>query len=381
MPTMKRKKTKYAGVYYIEGHAVGSKKPERIFYIVYRKTGKLIEEKAGRQYQDDMTAAKAAMIRGLRIESAQPTNEEQREASRLKANRWTIDRLWDEYKGSKNRLKGLVQDENRFKNYIQPTFGGKEPGEIHPLDIDRIRIRLLKKKSPGTVKNILELLRRIIHFGVKKNLCPPLGFIIEMPKTFNLRTEDLTPDQLKNLLTAIENDTDTQAGDLMKLALYTGMRRGELFRLKWNDIDQNKGFIILRDPKGGIDQRIPLNDSARHLLEKHPRTKSAFVFPGRDGNQRTDIKRAANRIKGNAGLPKEFRALHGLRHTYASMLASSGQVDMFTLQKLLTHKSPIMTQRYAHLRDDALKQAAALAGDIIKRAEQIPKLTKVKGGA
>lgn len=47
------------------------------------------------------------------------------------------------------------------------------------------------------------------------------------------------------------------------------------------------------------------------------------------------------------------------------MLASSGQVDMYTLQKLLTHKSPQMTQRYAHLRDDALKGAADLAGEIV----------------
>jgi integrase len=47
------------------------------------------------------------------------------------------------------------------------------------------------------------------------------------------------------------------------------------------------------------------------------------------------------------------------------MLASSGKVDLYTLQKLLTHKSPAMTQRYAHLRDEALKKASALAGDII----------------
>jgi integrase len=50
------------------------------------------------------------------------------------------------------------------------------------------------------------------------------------------------------------------------------------------------------------------------------------------------------------------------------MLASSGQVDMYTLQKLLTHKSPQMTQRYAHLRDDALRRAADLAGELIQEA-------------
>jgi integrase len=57
--------------------------------------------------------------------------------------------------------------------------------------------------------------------------------------------------------------------------------------------------------------------------------------------------------------------LHGLRHVYASMLASSGEVDLYTLQRLLTHKSPLMTQRYAHLRDAALKRAANVASDII----------------
>ncbi len=69
-----------------------------------------------------------------------------------------------------------------------------------------------------------------------------------------------------------------------------------------------------------------------------------------------------------SGLPKDFRPLHGLRHVFASMLASSGQVDMYTLQKLLTHKSPLMTQRYAHLRDDTLKRASNLAGDLINQA-------------
>ncbi len=58
--------------------------------------------------------------------------------------------------------------------------------------------------------------------------------------------------------------------------------------------------------------------------------------------------------------------MHGLRHVYASMLASSGKVDMYVLQKLMTHKSPKMTQRYAHLRDDALINGAGQIDDIFK---------------
>jgi len=77
------------------------------------------------------------------------------------------------------------------------------------------------------------------------------------------------------------------------------------------------------------------------------------------------INKRVRVIKEAAELPDDFRPLHGLRHVYASMLASSGQVDMYTLQKLLTHKSPLMTQRYAHLRDESLKRASNLAGSII----------------
>lgn len=61
--------------------------------------------------------------------------------------------------------------------------------------------------------------------------------------------------------------------------------------------------------------------------------------------------------------------MHGLRHAYASMLASSGKVDMYVLQKLMTHKSPSMTQRYTHLRDEALKNGAGQIDDIFKQQE------------
>ena len=372
MPTFKRIKTNYPGVYYVVGTSTATGKPERIYYVRYRKDGKLIEEKAGRQFQDDMTSARASRIRTQRIVGDELSNKERREVKKLavraEASRWTVDRLWKEYKAQKPDLKGIVTDENRYQNYIKPLFANKEPKDLSPFDLDRLRLNLLKTKTPGTVKNVLELLRRIVNFGEKKNLCEGLKFTIEMPKVSNLKTEDLTPRQLSNLLEALDQDPNVQVANLMLLALFTGMRRGELFKLIWNDIDFERRFIRIREPKGGPDEQIPLNEAARQLLETHPRTDSPYVFPGRKGGMRTDVNKAVNRIKNKAGLPKDFRPLHGLRHVYASMLASSGQVDMYTLQKLLTHKSPQMTQRYAHLRDETLRRAADLAGELIQEA-------------
>ena len=70
----------------------------------------------------------------------------------------------------------------------------------------------------------------------------------------------------------------------MRMALFTGMRRGEMFKLRWDDIDFHKGFISLRDPKGKEPQKIPLNDSAKLVFKSIPRHESAFVFLMNAGN-------------------------------------------------------------------------------------------------
>jgi integrase len=146
------------------------------------------------------------------------------------------------------------------------------------------------------------------------------------------------------------------------------MRRGELFKLKWDDIDFERGFIHIREPKGGKSQKIPLNNSARDLLQSIAKQGNEYVFPAKGGGQRNDIAKEVRAIRDAAGLPADFRPLHGLRHVYATMLASSGKVDMFTLQKLMTHKSPQMTQRYAHYRDEAMQRAANEVSAILEDA-------------
>lgn len=369
---MKRIGTKYPGVFYRESRRVGKKGTEKIYYILFKKDGKGFEEKVGRQYADDMTPSRAAGIRAERIEGKRESRKEIREKKKEKV--WTFNALWEAYLLSKNELKGIVTDKNRYENYIKKPFGNKKPEDVSIFEVDRIRLTLLKTKQPGTVKNVLELLRRLNNYGIKNNLCKGIPFKIQMPNVDNERTEDLTPEQLKNLLKVIDEDTHLYAGNIMKMALFTGMRRGELFKLKWENIDTKNNLIHLEKPKGGKSQIIPLSEAAKGVLNNCIKTDSDYVFPGRNGEKRIDIKKAVNAIKKKAELPRDFRALHGLRHVYASMLASSGQVDIYTLQKLLTHKSGLMTQRYAHLRDQRLKDASDVMSSLIndiKNAEVI----------
>lgn len=373
MPAKKRFSTKYAGVYYIQTAMPRTKKLERVYYVMYRKNGKLIEEKVGRQFRDAMTPARAAGKRAKRLQGEELSNAEQREAKlaaeKAKAGQWTVNKLFQEYIKGRPDNNAKATDQGRYNNYLKSAFGSKKPHDLVPLDIDRLRINLSKKLAPQTVKHILNLLTWIINYGVRMGLCKGIPFSIKKPKVNNLKTEDLTAQQLTRLLKAIEADSNIQAGNIMKLALFTGMRRSEIFKLQWKDIDFDRAFIHIRDPKGGPAQIIPLNDAAKVLLETMPKNDSPLVFPGLRGRQKTVLnKRFVKRIKKQVGLPSDFRPLHGLRHTYASMLASSGKVDLYTLQKLLTHKSPVMTQRYAHLADEALKRAADLAGDLINQS-------------
>ena len=174
-----------------------------------------------------------------------------------------------------------------------------------------------------------------------------------MPKVENYKTEELTNAQLQKLMQVLEEESDIQVSNLVRLALYTGMRRGELFNLNWGDIDFYNKTITVKSDKKGDQPTIPLNEMAEKVLVEHAHTEngSKFVFPGRGGKKRTECKRPLLRIRKKAGLPDDFRILQGLRHVYASMLVSSGKVDLETLQSLLTQKSPLMTQRYAHLLD------------------------------
>lgn len=355
MPRQERFKTRYAGVFYVEGKRSGRSVKEKIYYIRYKRGGKTVEEKAGRQYQDDMTPARASGIRAGRIEGKELSNTKRREGVRKKV---TIQSLADEYFQLRPDSKTKDIDQGRYGNYLKQPFGNKEPENLVPLDTDRLRVKLLKIRSPQTVKHILALLKRVINFGADRGICKPLAFKISIPSVDNVKTEDLTEEQLHRLLDVMATTIYQTAANMMKLALFTGMRRGELFKLEWSDIDLQRGFINIREPKGGKSQKIPLNNNAKAVLQSIAKVDDIYVFPARGGGPRKSVSRDVREIKKEAGLPPDFRPLHGLRHHFATILASSGKVDMYTLQKLMTHKSPVMTQRYAHLRDEALKNAA-----------------------
>ncbi|HEU6438518.1 MAG TPA: site-specific integrase [Nitratidesulfovibrio sp.] len=361
--------TKYPGVTYSMVRRLSGDELERIYYVRYRTGGrgtKETREPVGRE-SEGMTARKAAQIREDRARGKELSNRQRRERAQELADRPTIAKLWVHYHEARAENSSAASDASRYRLFIEPEFNDMTPDGITTQDVDRLRVRLQKDgKSPQTVKHVLALLRRVIRFAVMRGLVSmpdPSRLHFEMPQVDNTKTECLTPEQVAALLKALDEDHDQVAASAIRLALATGMRRGALLGLTWEDCDFEAGFIILRGAtaKKGRTERIPMNEAARSILLAIPRTQSPFIFPGRGGGRRSDLNRPTHRIKKAAGLPDDFRPLHGLRHTFASHLASSGNVDLYTLQKLLTHGSAQMTQRYAHLADEALQRGSSVA--------------------
>ena len=377
MSISKRGRTKYPGVTFRWKERLDGSGEERQYYIRYRRGGrgsKEIEEPVGRE-SEGMTAAKANKIRAMRAAGVEQSNTERRaeaEAAKLSGSGpLTFARLWWAYQEVNDGKSSIVADASRYHSHIESRIAAKVISELTTPDIDSLRASMARKGlAPQTVKHVLALVRRVIRFGVMRGLCSmPTNLHFDMPKLDNERTESLTDAQLVSYLNALDEEPDQNAAGLLRLALATGMRKGALLGLRWTDCDFERGIITLQgeSAKSGKTSQIPMTTAARAILAAVERTASPFVFPGKDGGQRQDFRRMARRVRDKAGLPADFRPLHGLRHAYASMLISSGRVDLFTLQKLLTHESPAMTQRYSHLRDEALRKAADVINDCLDK--------------
>jgi integrase len=372
MSATTRHKTKYPGVFFRYSEEGATGETEKVYYAVFKRNGRVVEAKIGGQFRHGMTPAKAAGIRAEYVTGKRLTPQEQRAKDQAdkqaEEEKPTLARLWEAFREAKQGNKSVRDDVYRWKKHLEPVFAKKTPAEILTLDVDRLRVRLLKSGlAPETVKHVLVLLKRIISHAVRHGLPPvsPSRLHFEMPTVNNQTTEDLNPEELARLLEAISNAKDWRAAGLLRLAMLTGMRRGELLSLQWQHIDLARGFVRIVGPKGGKDASIPLNDAARRVLAELPRPGSDFLFPGRTGRA-CDLKKPIAAIKKAAGLPADFRPVHGLRHFFATTLASSGEVDLHTLQRLLNHKSPQMTQRYSHLRDDALQRASGVMASYLE---------------
>lgn len=358
-----------------EGRPLYLGKPDRYFLLRYRAGGKLHEEGLGwasegwnlAKAKNELARLKAAAATG---DGAVTLRERRAEAQRKREaeeNAPTLGKVWEEYEQTLQGRGGYGATKSNAR-HIAHLFPMKIE-DLRTRHIDALRADLERNYQPQTVKHCLALVRQIIRWGAKNGRCemPPIHMLnFSMPHVDNRVTENLDDEQLAVFLDALNNYPNQRVAASMKFALLTGVRRYAIFHLQWNDIDFHNKTICLRGEhaKNEKTEYIPLTPEVETLLATIERCDNALVF-GEKNFQSRAVQSLVNYVK--PYLPDGFRPYHGLRHSYASRLATSG-VSLFEIQKLLTHGDASMTQRYAHLTNENLRKAASIMGDVVRKA-------------
>lgn len=358
MPTLK--KTKFNGVYYRDSDKRKFQgKPDRCFYIKYYYNGKQYNKRIG-WLSEGYTAQLVANIKADKIIEI-TEKEEQIE----KPKEYTFNDLFEIFMlWAKQNKKSWKIDQSLYNNYIKAFIGGINIKNISHADINNMLLTIKgngkkdgKPYAPQTIKHILILTKRVFNFNIDMGNCETNpAEKVKLEKFDNTRIAYLLDDEIERIFKYLDSGREWY-GDvaLIKFALYTGLRRGELFNLIWDNVDLENNRITLYDTKGGKNQSIILASDAVAVLQSLSRTDT-YVFPSKLGGKRDDVKTLWSRMKLAANIRPNIR-FHDIRHTFGTIAVSSG-IGIDVVQKMMTHKDIKTTQRYAHIVDQRMKDAA-----------------------
>ena len=314
-----------------------------------------------------------------------------------KAESYTVDQwmdVWYEYYAKiKVRPSSHKTYEGYIKNHIKPSIGNIPLTKLTTLDLQRLYQKLLtegrvdrleaknqpKGLSSKTVRNINQVISSAMQLAIQQHLIshdPTDG--CALPKTEHREMQTLSADQLTAFLLEAKH---SGVFEMYYIELATGLRRGELLGLKWEDIDFTTQTLRVRRQVGRINgevreaplktknayRTISLGTDAVGILkqqrEKQP--SSAYVFPGPTGGPIApdSVLHMLHRVLDRADLP-EIR-FHDLRHTFATLALQNG-VDVKTVSGMLGHFSAGFTlDTYAHVTTAAQKKAAETMGVVL----------------
>jgi len=179
------------------------------------------------------------------------------------------------------------------------------------------------------------------------------------------RKRYLNADEIARLSKALTEYPHQGSANAIRLLMFTGARRMEVLSARWSQFDLGAGTWTKPDSatKDKREHTIPISPPALALLaDMKAASKSEYLFPGKGVDHLTDLKKPWATICQQAGL--EGVRVHDLRHSFASILVSSGR-SLPQIGALLGHASPSTTARYAHADLDSLRAAVATVGAVV----------------
>lgn len=324
------------------------KKREK-WYIDYYYQGRRIRECIGtskRRAQKALDARKGEIVQGrFKLQEVRPSPLFPDAVSAFL--RWAQD----------NR-RSWTRDQHLVKSLLT-FFQGKRLNEVTRWLVQKYKHERLqtmihgRSLAPATVNRELSTLRRIFNLAIEwgqavENPAARFKALPEPPRQEHI----FTPEEIQRLLGA----ASPHLRDIILLALNTGMRRGEILTLTWDQIEWDRRTLLLTHTKNGRARRVPLNPVALEVLRREPRT-GPYVFGG--DHPPKSVRTAFHAAIQRAGLrPCWF---HDLRHMAATYMIHGG-ADLATVKEILGHSHISLTLRYAHPTSDSrLRAVASLA--------------------
>ena len=317
-----------------------------------------------------------------------------------KAGKYTVGdwmEVWfQDYAKIKVRPSSHQTYQGYIHNHIRPNIGDIPLEKLTSLDLQKFYKKLLaqgrvdrveakgqpKGLSAKTVRNIHQILSSALKLAQEQRLIltnPAEG--CALPRVEHQEMKTLTTVQLASFF---REARESGVFELYYLELATGLRRGELLGLKWEDIDLERGDLRVRRQVSRINgevveaplktknayRTLPLAEDTVSVLKEQRRKvgNSPWVFPSPNGGPISpdSVLHMLHRVLKRAGLPRV--RFHDLRHTFATLALQNG-VDVKTVSGMLGHFSAGFTlDTYAHITSAAQRQAAKTMGSVLAGA-------------
>ena len=316
-----------------------------------------------------------------------------------RAGEYTVGQWMDVWFENCAKVKVRPSSHQTYRGYIdhhiKPYIGDIQLNKLTTLDLQRLYKKLLsggrveriesekqpKGLSPKTVRNINQVISSALTFAKEQKLViSNLTDGCSLPKLEHREMKTLTAEQLQSFLREAK---ESGVYEMYYIELATGLRRGELLGLKWEDIDLTTGIIHVCRQVARINGEIveaPLKtknsyrtvsigaDAVGILIRQKEKSHSEYVFPSPAGGPISpdSVLHMLHRVLKRAGLPKV--RFHDLRHTFATLALQNG-VDVKTVSGMLGHYSAGFTlDTYAHVTTAAQRQAANTMGNLLAKA-------------
>ena len=251
--------------------------------------------------------------------------------------------------------------DSALRTQLLPTFGAIRLDEVRSSAVHEW-FDGYSRTAPAGANRVLDILKQIFNYAIECGLLDanPAYGIRHNPR--QRVTRFLSLEELARVHAALDahrgRGSGQQQAAIIRLLLLTGCRKGEMVRLRWDEVDE--GVVRLADSKTG-PRTVFLSRAASELIARQPRTDSPYVFPSlKDGSRPRSSELSLWRKVQREAEIDDVR-LHDLRHTFASH-AVMQRVPLPVLAQLLGHSRDRMAMRYAHIGDREAEAAAERVG-------------------